>query len=142
MITDQATIAEIKQGWSAVKTLQNPDRSFLIPGGGYFNERTADGFYNLPLVLAYGMLETFLAQCEVEKFITLPPRKGRFSLGELLGASDPTTNSNFKWTDFASLTKGKDIRNDVAHRAKLASKQDCFKYINLIEAELQPMEVI
>jgi len=41
------------------------------------------------------------------------------------------------WIDFDSVEKGRVARNDLAHRAKLASKNECRAFIEAVEVEFR-----
>lgn len=44
--------------------------------------------------------------------------------------------SKLSWVDYSLVHKGKTARNDLAHRAVIASKKDCHMYIQAVGAEL------
>jgi hypothetical protein len=143
MISDPTEKAEIEQEWSTVRTLTNWSRTYPVPGlGGNINETLPDSFYNLPLVLAYSVLDHVLTQFIIEGVFRCVNRKGTpcFNLGDKMKAAKraPTV----PWVNFSRVEKGREARNGIAHQAKLLSKNDCLLYIRAIEAELRNWAII
>jgi len=46
------------------------------------------------------------------------------------------------WQDYKNITNGRNGRNDLAHEAKLLSKDKCLEYIDAIETELKVWGVL
>ncbi|MDX8527107.1 hypothetical protein RFM68_21645 [Mesorhizobium sp. MSK_1335] len=142
MITDPLVRAEIAQEWTVVESLKNWSRSAALPGLMVQIDPPVE-FFNLPLVLAYCALDNFLLQCIHEAFFPMPSTPGRkkpkrFQLAERMSASRSALN----WIDYDLVTNGRSARNDLAHRAIVASAADCFKFINAVGAELRGWGII
>jgi hypothetical protein len=52
------------------------------------------------------------------------------------------SRSVLSWKDYDKIKNGKKDRNDLAHEAKLLSKDKCFEYIDAIETELRAWGVL
>ena len=143
MISNLTARAEIEQEWATVCTLTNWSRTYAVPGlGGNINETPPDSFYNLPLVLAYSVLDHILSQFIIEGTLRCVKRNGTpcFQLGDKMRAAK--REPAIPWINFSRVEKGRDARNGIAHQAKLLRKNDCLLYIHAIEAELRNWSII
>lgn len=135
-IHNTAVKSDIAQQWTALRTLcRASHRQSAIPGG-IINETPPEEIYNLPFVLAYAVLDQVLGELMDQG--SSPKPKGRPQLGAKMAASKAV----LQWTDYDLVAKGKDVRNDLAHEAKLVAKEDCFRFIDAIEGELKAWGVI
>ncbi len=122
MITDTNRLAELRKDWAGVDALRSRlKRSAFASGiGGRFPFALADAANNLPFIHAFGVLNNVLLSLRDEGHF----RCNSIFLGALLAASE----TSVPWTDFATIKKGVDRRNDVAHRADLLGRGECWEY--------------
>ncbi len=59
-------------------------------------------------------------------------------MGELLKASEMVLS----WQDFSTIETGVGRRNDVAHRADLLERGECWKYVDAIKLELSTWDIV
>ncbi len=138
MIRDATALAEIRQSWAGVEVLRSRLQvsAFASVGalGGTFSFVLANAAHNLPFIHAYAVLNDVLEQLADE---------GHFScksifLGELLKKSEKV----LPWQDFALVSTGAGLRNDVAHRGQLLDRSDCWKYVDAVKVELSAWGVL
>ena len=134
MIRDQQAKSEIAQDWRAVRKLRNPVRTSVLPGFGVIVEEPVHDFYNLPLVLAYAVLDQVLNELRDQSEF----RSKNSKLGTKMFAS----RKALPWQDYGLVDNGREARNDLAHEAKLLSKADCLRYIDAIESELRAWNIV
>lgn len=138
MIRDTQVRCEIEQEWNAVRKLcADSHRLAMLPVGAIINETPPESFYNLPLVLAFAVLERVLTQLGDERAIPEAPGR-RPPLGARMGESKEA----LRWQDYALVERGRNKRNDLAHKATLVQRADCFKFIDAIEVELRAWGVL
>jgi len=98
----------------------------------YINETPPDNYYNLPLVLAFAVLDEALGE---------HIQQGTFKCGDrrppLLGAKMSASRNAIPWQDYSLVELGKTARNKLTHEAQFIPKADCFKFIDAIERELK-----
>jgi hypothetical protein len=136
MISDLKVKAEVAQQWDALRALCNSRRSYYLPGAGQITETPRDTFYNLPLVLAYAVLDQVLDELMGQG--AFPKPKGRL----LLGAKMEASRVDLPWIGYSLVEEGRVARNHLAHRAKLRTQADCFRFIDAVESELKAWGVI
>lgn len=129
MIIDQAALAEIRQDWVAVRKLSSIVLFSRVTPSGWIQENRQDEAFNLPLLLAYSVLERVLSELRGKAKFQSPTDK----LGPMMKAS----KQNLPWVDFSLIDQGRLARNALAHEAKLVSKHDCLRFIEAIEIELK-----
>lgn len=138
MIKDTSTLSEIRKDWDGVETLRNKLQvsAFASAGmlGGIFPFTLSNAAHNLPFIHAFSVLNEVLIALE---------RKGCFKcksifLGELLEASEMA----LPWKDFSTIETGVDRRNDVAHRADLLERKECWGYVDAIKLELSSWGIV
>jgi hypothetical protein len=137
MIKDQNVRAEIKQEWKTVRALTGWSSGGAVSGGcgGVFIVETPpEQFYNLPLVLAYSVLDDVLGQMIFEHIFNCTTKNMNC---HKLGDKMQSSNGKIMWKDYATVNDGRNRRNDVAHNGVLHSEQICRKYINAVEDELK-----
>jgi hypothetical protein len=135
MIRDPDVKAEIQQDWAGVRKLcEFVHRCYMMPGMGVINETRPDDSYNIPLVLAYAVLDQVLNELIAQGDFKCKS----FLLGEKMDASKGT----LKWQDYQLVFNGKEARNDLAHKAMLVPKDNCLRFIDGIERELQAWGII
>ena len=124
--------SEIAQDWAVVKKFcSGSHRQALIPGVGFINETPPEEFYNLPLVLAYGVLDQVLSDFMEKGLFPVPNRK-RPLLGDKMIAS----RHHLRWRNYDLVEQGKNARNNLAHEGHLLGKSQCLAFIDAIENEL------
>ena len=134
MIHDLQAISEIAQDWRVVRKLCEEGRVWLAPGAGFISETTPEESYNLPLVLAYTVLERVLRElCDQGEFTCKA-----WQLGKNMAASQ----NALPWQDYDLVNDGRCARNDLAHQAKLSSKADCLRFIEAVESELKAWGIV
>lgn len=137
MITDASSLATLRDAWAGVEKLKAYDRLVtVVPSGGLLaaGSLAPEGFWNLPFVLAYSVLDQVL---------TALRDQGVFVCSSwMLGPKMQASRQFLPWQDFDLVSRGKDARNEVAHKAVLLSKSECFLYIEAVGKELQAWRVV
>ena len=138
MITNTDTLSEIKKDWNGVESLRDKlQRSaFASTGvvGGSFPFTLANAAHNLPFIHAYSVLNDVLMALEKE---------GRFKCSSIfLGKLLEDSEFAFPWSHFGTIKMGVSRRNDVAHRADLLERKECWKYVDAIKAELSLWNIV
>jgi hypothetical protein len=132
MIRDAPALAEIRKNWAGVETLRTRLQvsAFASVGilGGHFPFVLSNAAHNLPFMHAFAVLNDVLKQLVLE---------GHFQGKSIfLGALLQNSEKALPWRDFALVSVGVDRRNDVAHRGQLLDREECWKYIDAVKAEL------
>ena len=134
MIHNRQTKSDIAQDWSVVRKLCNAAKTSFLPGYGVIVNEPPKEIYNLPLVLAYAVLDQVLNELIAQ---------GEFSCKlRLLGPKMAASQNKLPWKDYGLVDKGKTARNDLSHEAKLLSKADCLQFIDAIESELTAWNIV
>jgi len=134
MIHNRQTKSEIAQDWSVVRKLCNTAKTRYLPGFGVIVNTPPEEIYNLPLVLAYAVLD---------RVLNVLRDQGEFSCKSWkLGAKMDASQNKLPWKDYCLVDKGRDARNELAHDAKLLSKADCLHFIDAIESELRAWSIV
>jgi len=137
MIYDQHVRSDILQEWTAVRKLcAGSHRQCMIPGGAFINETPPESFYNLPFLLAYAILDQVLTELIDQESIQCKQKK------PLLGDKMAASLNVLPWQNYTLIEDGKTARNELAHEARLLTKNDCFAYIDAIETELKAWDVL
>ncbi len=135
MIRDRQAKSEIAQDWRVVRKLcEGSHHQWFVPGAGMINETRPEDSYNLPLVLAYAVLDRVLRELRDQGEFTCKA----WQLGAKMGAS----KNALPWQDYDPVDDGRDARNDLAHQAKLLSKADCLRFIDAVESELKAWGIV
>ncbi len=114
----------------AAKALTNT-QTYLLSGNGFFSSQASIESFNLASLLAFAILQQALNRLKNE---------GRFNCKgkrPLLGTLMEKAKDKLIWREYELLSAGIGVRNDFAHEAKLAPKDDCLKYIQAVENELK-----
>ncbi len=98
------------------------------------NETRPEDSYNLPLVLAYAVLDRVLRELRDQGAFTCNTWK--------LGAKMAASQNVLPWQDYHLVDNGRVARNYLAHKAKLLSKADCLQFIDAIESELTAWNIV
>ena len=136
MILDQQIRADISEQWDAVKRLCRDSHRQYQTVGAMINETPPESFYNLPFLLAYAVLDQVLAELVEQGNIACPGKR------PLLGQKMAASQNVLPWQDYALVDQGKTARNDLAHKATLLPKRECFRFIDAIETELTAWQVL
>lgn len=135
MIRDAVARSEIVGDWAVVRKLSSSVHlSAALPGNGWINETRPEDAYNLPLVLAYSVLEHVLDERINQKDFSCRVRK----LGPMMTAA----HSRIQWRDYDTVEAGREARNRFAHEGVLVAKVDCLRFIDAIEHELRYWGII
>lgn len=138
MIKDTNTLSEIRKDWNGVEALRNKLQvsAFASMGvlGGSFPFTLSNAAHNLPFIHAFSVLNEALIVLEKEGHFKC---KSIF-LGKLLKASEMV----LPWKDFSTIETGVGRRNDVAHRADLLERKECWKYVDAIKLELSTWGIV
>lgn len=129
MINNQKTISEIARDWRVVRKLCEVSHRQYFALGGQISETRPEDSYNLPLVLAYAVLDRVLSEIRDQGTFTCNSWK--------LGAKIVASQNALPWQDYDLVDNGKRARNELAHQAKLSSKVDCLRFIDAVESELK-----
>ena len=125
--------------WQGVEKLSDslsPEAmvSFAVPSDGYYPFKLAKAAQNLPFIHACAVLNIVLKTLSDE---------GHFvSNSSFLGALVKDSKTSLSWIDYQLIKKAVKERNDVAHKGHLVEKEECFKYIDAIRAELVKWRII
>jgi hypothetical protein len=136
LISDPIVLTDLAAEWNGVVMLRGKiQRATLFAfASGAPVSMVADAAYNLPMLHAFGVLNNALEAIRDE---------GRFACsGRLLGKLLDASKAAIPWLDFSATKAAVDRRNDVAHRGELLPRAECWRYIDLIEAQLVAWGVI
>ena len=137
MIADTAVLSEIQESWTGVEILHQRLNAAIL---GAFSEGSSFGLFaayaahNLPFVHACAVLNDALKQLEQEGHFHC---KSIF-LGALLSAS----NDKLPWKNFRTIEEVVSRRNDIAHRAEVIPRVDCWRFIDAIREELISLKIL
>lgn len=109
----------------------------MIPGAGMICETPPESFFNLPLVLAFAVLDQVLDELIDQG--TIPRPSGR---RPLLGAKMTESRSHLPWRDYQIVDEGREARNGIAHRGELVNRTDSLKFVDAIENELHAWSIL
>jgi len=138
MIIDPAILLLIREQWAAVARLrQGSHRQAMIPGGPFFNETPPESFFNLPLILAFGVLDQVLDEFIQQGFMQRPPGRR-----PMLGDKMKVAKTAVPWQNYPLVEAGKTDRNALAHEGRLLDRESCLRYIGAIESELRAWQVL
>jgi hypothetical protein len=98
------------------------------------NETPPESFYNLPLVLAYAILDEVLSALIAQGVFACRDWK--------LGSKMVASKTKLAWQNYLLVDSGKTARNELAHRATLVERAHCLQFIEAIEVELRAWGVI
>ena len=107
-----------------------------MAGGTLISERgPLDSFFNLPVVLAFSLLDEVLGDFAAQ---------GAYSVrsGAMLGEKMSASKQSICWLDYAEVEAAKNRRNKLAHNGELISKIDCLQIVELVGNELRNMGAI
>ena len=137
MIKDENALQEIRKQWDGVLALRQKIQRNLfgsVAGRGTFSHFVADCAHNLPFLHACSVLNEALEQMRDEGVFT--------GTGRTLGTLVELAQNQVSWVNYSAVTKMVEKRNDLAHRAALLPRGDCWDYLDVIEAELRSWSII
>lgn len=139
---DKEVHASIQNDWKVIQLLcQSSHRQYQVPGGPFVNETTIDEFYNLPFILAYALLDQVLSVF-IEIGIFPPPSGKPPKKGWTIGPKMETAKNHLHWQNYDLIWKGKEARDNLAHRAVLLNKKESFLYIYALEKEFSAWKLL
>jgi hypothetical protein len=109
----------------------------MVPGGSFVCETPPGNYFNLPFVLAYGVLDEVLKELILQGAV---PRPGGSRV--FLGDRMQVAASALSWIDFISLDQGRMKRNNVAHKGVLLDGKECIFYVEAIQREFEHWRLI
>jgi hypothetical protein len=133
MLTDALALSELRDSWRGVEALRDKVSGALLGAfatGGTFAIFAADAAHNLPFVHACTVLEMSLRQLKVEGHF--PSTKTRPQLGHMIDES----KGQIPWKDVGAIKVAVSRRNDLAHKADVLPRKECWKHIDAIREEL------
>ena len=96
--------------------------------GGWINETRPDSAFNLPLVLAFCVLEEVLNEFQIAGLFACPSWK--------LGAKMHASKTALPWQDFDAVDRAREARNALAHQGVIHPKRECLMHVMAVEREL------
>jgi len=135
LITDQAALLAIRSEWSAVVRVRDRMRNLMTgPVGSIADGALHSVVYNLPLLLAFNVLERVLQALKKQRQI---PGHGE-RLGELMDIfqGDPS------WLEWSVLRDGERRRHAIEHDGELFPGVDCLADIAAVEEQLAAWQLL
>jgi hypothetical protein len=130
LITDTDTRAAIRSEWSAVVKVRDRMRKLMSGPVGSIADGTLHGVvYNLPLLLAFNVLEQTLRALKKQRQIS----GGGERLGDLMDLlqGDPS------WLEWSVLRDGERRRHAIVSSGELFSGVECLADIEAVEEQLR-----
>ncbi|MEX2214123.1 MAG: hypothetical protein WD768_08350 [Phycisphaeraceae bacterium] len=137
MIADTSALTEIRESWRGVEGLRDKLQRALLGSfaqGASFAIFAADAAHNLPFVHACAVLNDVLEQLKQEGHF----QSKSIFLGALLSAS----RGKLAWKNLPLIDEAVARRNDVAHRAEVLPRADCWRFIDAIREELVSWSIL
>lgn len=91
--------------WAVIQRFCSGSHRQWMARGGLIQETPPDEFYNLPVVLAYSLLDEVLTGLETHGKYSAPPRA-------MLKAKMHASRSSLNWQDFNAVDRAREQRND------------------------------
>ena len=131
MTFTQEELLSFSDQWSVIeRQCQSSHRQWVSSGGVAIDETPPDDYFNLPLVLAFSLLDEVLGSLANQGVFALPRPNC------MLGTKMTCSRSAISWRDYAALSSGKDARNALAHEGKMLPRAQCLTTIKAIGVEL------
>ena len=102
-------------------------------------ETPPEEFYNLTVILAYGVLDEVLGELISQGSIPNQSSSGRLPL---LGTKMNWSRNSLNWINYEAAEEGKNERNAIAHDGALLPKSRCLQLVGLIESELRAWAIL
>ena len=137
MITDTSILQDLQTEWQGVLKLRGKMDRLLkasFSQGASATVLLADIPHNLP----------FLNACGVFNDALMAMRKAGYfsSQWRTLGALVKDSKNSLPWLNYLLMKEVVDKRNDLAHRAVILPRGDCWRYIDAIEVQLRDWKVL
>lgn len=137
MVQNEQAKAAFEEDWAGIQKLRAYEHvSYQLDGvrisvGG----ATPEAFWNLPLILAYSVLDGVLNNLRDQGVYKCKSWK----LGDKMEAS---YRQHLPWQNYKLVSEGREERNRLAHEAMIVPKHKCFIYIDAIEKELTAWKIL
>src|ERR1700684_4735754 len=135
LITDSGAVAPIRSEWSAAVTVRDRMRNLMAgPVGSIADGALHSVVYNLPLLLAFNVLEKVLRGLKRQRQIPGSSEQ----LGDLLDMfqGDPS------WLEWSVLRDGERRRHAIACTGELFSGVECLADIDAVEEQLRAWGIL
>jgi hypothetical protein len=135
LITDHTALWTIRSEWSAVVTVRERMRHLMAgPVGSIADGALHSVVYNLPLLLAFNVLERVLRALKKQRQI--PGHSEQ--LGDLMDVfqGDPS------WLEWSVLRDGERRRHAIEHDGELFSGVECLADIAAVEEQLSAWQLL
>jgi hypothetical protein len=137
MISDTVALHEIQEMWKGVDALRGRIQVSVLASfatGVIAPIAASDAAHNLPFLHACSVLNDVLAQMAHE---------GKFKCKSIfLGALVAASKTNLTWKNLPEVEKAVARRNDLAHRAEMLPRGECWQYIDAIREELRAWGIL
>jgi hypothetical protein len=135
LIGDLDAVAAIRSEWSAVVTVRDRMRNLMAgPVGSIADGALHSVVYNLPLLLAFNVLERVLRALKKQRQIPGHAEQ----LGELLDLFQGYPS----WLEWSVLRDGERRRNAIMHAGELFSGVECLADIAAVEEQLDAWGIL
>jgi hypothetical protein len=137
MISDADVLAEVRKSWNGVEGLRGKvQRAFLgaVARGGVAAIFFVDAAHNVPFIHACAVLNDVLEQLQKEGHFNC----NSFFLTKLVRSS----KSHLPWNDLPLVEEAVKRRNNIAHRADVLPRGDCWRFIDGIRSELESWKIL
>ena len=124
-------LTSFAEQWDVVQRFCSSSHRTWVGPAGAISETPPESFFNLPVVLAFSLLDEVLDSLMAQGAFP-PPRGHRPMLGPKMAAS----RAHLPWQDYIRVERGKDQRNALAHQGVLISNADCLAIVDAIGVEL------
>jgi hypothetical protein len=135
LIIDANAVATIRTEWSAVVKVREHMRHLMAgPVGSIADGALHSVVYNLPLLLAFNVLERALRALKRQRQIAGSSEQ----LGDLMDLfqGDPS------WLEWSVLRDGERRRHAIVHSGELFSGVECLADIEAVEEQLGAWEIL
>jgi hypothetical protein len=135
LITDVTTLSALRSEWAAVvKVREHMRRLMAGPVGSIADGALHSVVYNLPLFMAFNVLERALRALKKQRQI--PGHSEQ--LGDLMDMfqGDPS------WLEWSVLRDGERRRHAIAHAGELFSGVECLTDIEAVEEQLRAWGIV
>ena len=135
LITDQVALLAIRSEWSAVVRVRERMRKLMTgPVGSISDGALHSVVYNLPLLLAFNVLERVLQALKKQRQIP--------GHGERLGELMDTFQGDPSWLEWSVLRDGERRRHAIEHDGELFLGVECLADIAAVEEQLGAWQLV
>ena len=139
MLLRPTAVAKLRSEWTGVIKMRDRMSTLVtvtFASGAITGPALRNVVYNLPLLLAFDVLNQALAEARNENLFACSGN--RPGLTKLMHCG----KDSLPWIDWGALRKGVQYRNAVAHDGELFDAKQCLQYIASVEAQLLAWEII